>query len=281
DRKMKCPNCGFELSSVQSVCPNCGINLKNDDINWSDYKELPLGTVMEHFSDLQDEDSKDSKEKAASKHADKNQTDDTKKQDHSDQKENESDNPVLAEYIKSHKDETTAGEKRSSRKGNSFSDKEKSSAQEKKTVKGRSRKREKKDRKKNYILTAAALLVIAVGGITYYQHAQKVEAAKEEQIENRQKLAAIDEKLDSYYTDESHNFIYNDVTQEDITNTTKNLDNYSSEKQYKKIAAKKKDLTYKADKTKELNSYFNAAVLVDGKLQEDVHAKTDQKMAMD
>jgi hypothetical protein len=68
--KKTCPQCGFESIDEQSTCPNCGFEFvneenettpvtetdsntpqQNDDIRWSDYKDVPLGELIEHFED--------------------------------------------------------------------------------------------------------------------------------------------------------------------------------------------------------------------------------------
>lgn len=71
----KCPYCGFEPIEEQLVCPECGSklnpeNLKqetakptnvaqaqlaNDDINWSNFEDVSLGSVIEHFHEVIEE----------------------------------------------------------------------------------------------------------------------------------------------------------------------------------------------------------------------------------
>ncbi|MCF1584119.1 cell division site-positioning protein MapZ family protein [Tetragenococcus koreensis] len=114
-----CPNCRFELNSDQSVCPNCGADLenavtqnKNDDINWSEYKEIPLGSVAEHFSEMQDDNpkaqnngSQEIKEPTSSFEEIKDTREDTKeyvKQELANEQELY-DNSILATYIKGYK----------------------------------------------------------------------------------------------------------------------------------------------------------------------------------
>ncbi|QQU19074.1 hypothetical protein I6I78_12665 [Enterococcus casseliflavus] len=72
--KKTCPECGFQAIEETSVCPNCGfqwkqakenqqepasdssvtpeeLQNKNDDIRWSDFKNVPIGKMEEHLGD--------------------------------------------------------------------------------------------------------------------------------------------------------------------------------------------------------------------------------------
>ncbi len=75
-----CPQCGFESIDAQKKCPNCGFEFvkadeanekeaphtnetvseknpqQNDDIRWSDFKDVPLGELIEHFEDKNETD---------------------------------------------------------------------------------------------------------------------------------------------------------------------------------------------------------------------------------
>lgn len=71
----KCPYCDFEPIQDQLVCPNCGselnkenlkqetdsqeennhVEMTNDDINWSNFEEVPLGSVIEHFHETMED----------------------------------------------------------------------------------------------------------------------------------------------------------------------------------------------------------------------------------
>lgn len=84
----KCPHCEFELIADQKFCPNCGAKLiddiatkpENDNIKWSDYQDVPIESVIEHFSELHDGNDEEETDEFA-------------------------DNPILAEYIRKHKDD--------------------------------------------------------------------------------------------------------------------------------------------------------------------------------
>ncbi|MBF0013686.1 mid-cell-anchored protein Z [Enterococcus sp. AZ089] len=72
--KKTCPECGFQAIEETPVCPNCGfqwnqakeneqepssdssvtpeeLQNKNDDIRWSDFKNVPIGKMEEHLGD--------------------------------------------------------------------------------------------------------------------------------------------------------------------------------------------------------------------------------------
>lgn len=72
--KKTCPECGFQAIEETPVCPNCGFQWnqakeneleptsdssvtpeepqnKNDDIRWSDFKNVPIGKMEEHLGD--------------------------------------------------------------------------------------------------------------------------------------------------------------------------------------------------------------------------------------
>lgn len=99
----KCPHCEFEPIQEQLICPSCGLELNeniskqikedqttatsveeskedpNDNINWSNYQEVSLGSVMEHFNEANDEDAGSSTSEF-------------------------SDNPILEAYLRRHRD---------------------------------------------------------------------------------------------------------------------------------------------------------------------------------
>lgn len=107
----KCPQCGFEPVSDKMVCPNCEFELKdniaakikndhhenlehakttdkNDNINWSDYKDVSLGAMMEQLSErnqMQDVYGETSEEESEIKNAP------------------EDSQEILAAYIRQHK----------------------------------------------------------------------------------------------------------------------------------------------------------------------------------
>ncbi|WP_251867817.1 cell division site-positioning protein MapZ family protein [Enterococcus malodoratus] len=105
----KCPNCGFEPVEGCTTCPKCGfslqlndsensndINDKNDTIEWSELADMPIESVQKMFKDNEDkmkeENSKESTEETPEM------------------------NPILAEYIREHKDEQGKREKEDAEK---------------------------------------------------------------------------------------------------------------------------------------------------------------------
>ncbi|MGG5369268.1 cell division site-positioning protein MapZ family protein [Enterococcus sp. AZ196] len=94
----KCPNCGFEPVKGCTTCPKCGFSLqlndrehieknneKNDTIEWSELADMPIESVQKMFKDNEDK----MKEENS-----KETTEETPEM-----------NPILAQYIREHKDD--------------------------------------------------------------------------------------------------------------------------------------------------------------------------------
>lgn len=92
----KCPNCGHEPVDGCTTCPKCGFSLqlndqlntenitdKNDTIEWSELADMPIESVQKMF--------KDNEEKMKEEHS--KETEETPEL-----------NPILAQYIREHKD---------------------------------------------------------------------------------------------------------------------------------------------------------------------------------
>ena len=107
----KCPNCGFEPIEGCTTCPKCGFSLqlndrehiegnhdKNDTIEWSELADMPIESVQKMFKDNEDkmkeENSKETNEETPEM------------------------NPILAEYIREHKDDQDKTEKNESENAN-------------------------------------------------------------------------------------------------------------------------------------------------------------------
>lgn len=100
----KCPNCGFEPVEGHLTCPNCGFSLqlndqentkdvtdKNDTIEWSDLADMPIESVQKMFKDNEDK----------MKEENSNET----------IEETPEMNPILAQYIREHKDDLNESDK--------------------------------------------------------------------------------------------------------------------------------------------------------------------------
>lgn len=115
-----CPNCGFEPLNGDLICPNCKAEIKeniakkisedqidhpetskaieNDNIEWSELKEISLGEVMDQFHNLYDETSQDDTEEPV-------KAVDRPERDLSETKVEEfEDDPILAAYLKAYKE---------------------------------------------------------------------------------------------------------------------------------------------------------------------------------
>ncbi|WP_246033284.1 cell division site-positioning protein MapZ family protein [Enterococcus pingfangensis] len=92
----KCPNCEYEPVDGRATCPRCGFSLqvddqvnnddvadKNDTIEWSKLADLPIGSVQQMFKDNEDKMKEENSKK----------TEETPEL-----------NPILAKYIREHKE---------------------------------------------------------------------------------------------------------------------------------------------------------------------------------
>lgn len=121
----KCPYCGFEPIEDQLVCPKCGSklnteNLKqettkqtntdqtpmaNDDINWSNFEDVSLGSVIEHFHEVIEE--AQPTEVTTESDLTKEEVTDESTAPILEQEEDSEpfeDNPILSAYIRRHKE---------------------------------------------------------------------------------------------------------------------------------------------------------------------------------
>lgn len=112
----KCPECGFQPLKDKVVCPNCGIEIKeniaekikkdketivhstettkNDNIRWSDYEDVSLGEMMEQLGSEES-----SQNQAVPDSSDSDGEKNTQK---------ETEENILAAYIRAHKEDASA-----------------------------------------------------------------------------------------------------------------------------------------------------------------------------
>ena len=118
----KCPHCEFEPIQDQLICPNCGAELNenvskeiqttqpvveeiNDNINWSNYQDVPLGSVMEHFNEVIEEEEEPVTEETSVEGASEPIKAEKETNNLASIEEDElSDNPILAAYIRRHRE---------------------------------------------------------------------------------------------------------------------------------------------------------------------------------
>lgn len=332
DRLMnKCPKCDFELKEDQTICPNCGAELNkedivkgseeineatsetpvNDNIKWSDYQDVPLGSVMEHFSELHEEDgegddSAESEEssiladyirqhkEAHQKEADE-QAETTVEQDGSESDDLEEaisveETAPVESDVQEEPEQETQEEASEEPVVVPFDTVEMVESEPVETVtpveelpeteKQTAPKSPKKRSKKTYFIAAAAALVLAGGGWIYYDQQQKAEAARQEQLRIEGAVAQIDSDLDAFFLDEDQQFIVPGKTADEIAAVMAELENYSNEEAYEELVAKGQKIQVKIAVLDQLNSYFTEPVIVGDQLQENAHIKEDSTVDM-
>jgi hypothetical protein len=132
-----------------------------------------------------------------------------------------------------------------------------------------------KKRKKTPYLITAAVIVLAGGGWFYYDHQQKVEAERQEQLRIEKAVDGIETQLLSFYVDDNRQFIAPSKTEEDLTTTLSELDQYSNEEKYSTLVAEGQVIKDKLALIDRVNQFFTAPIIVGDQLQKDVHIKPD------
>lgn len=287
----KCPNCQYELTEDQNVCPNCGHEINaatenhssdkpsesNDNINWSEFRDVPIGEVMEELSDLQED-------------PEENDSDTTTP-----------DTSILADYIKKYKEaedgqksitekeephveemqdsevETKTEEESETivpipvAKEESITVPEENKIPETKEPSEKSEEKPKKNHAKKYLLLAAVALVVAGGSWMYYDNQQKEEAARQEEIRIETAIADIDSTMDQFFLDSDQQFIVPGKTSEEIAQLMQELDGFSEEEEYDALVAKGQKIQIKLAVLDQINSYFSKPVIVGDELIESAH----------
>ena len=125
----KCSNCDFELEENQTICPHCGAKQPNeeqvvseeenhsaeipvnDNIQWSELHDVPLGSVMEQFTEMQEESEEQSPEMDSEINDTINQIEESSAPseqetvvENEELEEHTKEALILAEYIRRHKD---------------------------------------------------------------------------------------------------------------------------------------------------------------------------------
>lgn len=308
--KNKCPKCDVELEENQTICPNCGAELNNqdtdklreegnetteevvnDNIQWSEYQDVPLESVMEHFSDLSEENDEQEREE----------------------------NSILSEYIRQHKEtqfsaneseeiplkqeaeqpiiEETKELESSTENDTDNSDIEPVSLAndeqneqieldtdlEEKSIDEptfQEPKSEKKSKKKLYGIAAAVIVLVGGSGWLYIDHQQKVEAARQEQLRIENAMSEIENELKAFFVDEDQQFIVSGKTSEDITAVMQELKKYPDEEKYEELNTLGQKIQIKVAVLEKLNGYFTAPIIVGDQLQKNVHIKEGQSVDM-
>lgn len=358
----KCPQCGFEPVAEKMICPNCGFEIKeniaqkieeqneqkdthkNDNIAWSDFKDVSIGSVMETFNE---------------QHSLK---DDEEPKKESAEPEELSENPILSAYIRQHKGEegesveeliakgtqvqpeadsatdeqedekaeqtvseeteqptdpedmddmtdvtaeTIEAESLSAEGTDLFSETEEPAepivpseieetenettqstepleteepiqeipAEEPKEqttdpapVQEASEQHRKPRRSRTPYVAAAAVLVLGVGGWLFYDHQEKVAAAKAEAQRVSSALETIQGQLDQFYTDKDNQFIKENKSMAELETINADLAPYKKEKDYAALHKTYEDIKGKMQIVDEINQLFDRPIIVGDQL---------------
>ena len=138
-----------------------------------------------------------------------------------------------------------------------------------------------KKKKKGPYLALVALLLLGVGGWTYYDHQQNVQAqiaAQEE--EQKQKISNLQQTLAEFYTDSSRQFIRTSMINQDLTKLKISLNEVKEEKEYNQLEKTYEDIQSKIKAIKHVNELFTSSVIEDDHLVNDPKLKEDKKVQL-
>jgi hypothetical protein len=138
-----------------------------------------------------------------------------------------------------------------------------------------------KKKKKGPYLALVALLLLGVGGWTYYDHQQNVQAqiaAQEE--EQKQKISNLQQTLAEFYTDSSRQFIRTSMINQDLTKLKISLNEVKEEKEYNQLEKTYEDIQSKIKAIKHVNELFTSSVIEDDHLVNDPKLKEDKEVQL-
>ncbi|MGX7164788.1 cell division site-positioning protein MapZ family protein [Enterococcus massiliensis] len=336
----KCPQCGFEPVAGKMICPNCGFEIKeniaqkiedqneqkdthkNDNIAWSDFKNVSIGSVMETFNEQHgiDEDTETTKSIEA--------------------KDEPIENPILSAYIRQHKgeegetvEELVAKEQAEAQstiaestelieepveevdgaEENVISLSETKEITSAETAEATAVPEEIDEGLKNseqasqptevlleaesdsehleevddeeaateepirnkphksrgsYLIAAAAVAVVGIGGWLFYDHQEKVAAEKAQEQKVTSALEDIQQQLDQFYLDSDQQFIKENKSLAELETVKTTLDKYENEEKYAAINASYGKLKEKFTTINQVNQLFDQPILVGDHLAE-------------
>lgn len=325
----KCPKCGFEIEDDLKKCPNCKAELKqdkseldkettknasssfteeeNDDITWSDYSDVPIGSVIEELESLQDEKTEEQDEEKTEEYVSEETKVTKEEQESTTQDSLKTESSILESYIKDHKENDDFEEKDPQQDPaiNQTIEKEDkkedhseevinseavvSSSEEKTDQKASSTRQEDsfaehekspKHKARRYVITAAAILLVGAGTWGYMDHQKKIEAARQEELRIDKALQTIDNEVNGFYVDGNQQFIKADKTASELSDLVSQLEQYKNEPEYEDIAAEAQKVQLRLAVIDEINSQFTQPILIEDSLDEKAHLKEDSTMDM-
>ncbi|GCF93482.1 hypothetical protein NRIC_13730 [Enterococcus florum] len=278
---MKCPNCQAELDERLAICLSCGFSLTTDhsqkDIEWSELAQMTIEEVEQHFEqhskDIEEEDSK------------------------------EETNPILAEYIREHKEEATPDPKPKPIEID-LSQKADDSPEEKveeepkppevnkepeepplenesepSTNAGSSKPRHS-SHKLRYFALVAVLIFCVWSGYQYYSvkqaEAKEIELAKKENQQVKQVKSAIAD----FYTDKQQTFLKPEALEKDTTDLKKLIEDHKDHQAYTQLQSAYDRLVEKQKLTQSVNQLFTAPAIQGDALADSLQLKSDQAILL-
>ncbi|MBF8807822.1 MAG: TFIIB-type zinc ribbon-containing protein [Enterococcus lacertideformus] len=133
--------------------------------------------------------------------------------------------------------------------------------------------------KKGTYLTLAAVLLLGLGGWSYYDHQQNVQAQIAAQKEaQKQKVLNLKQALADFYTDNSHQFINTSMINQDLTKLKAALAEAKSEKEYPELEKAYDDIQMKIKDIKHVNELFTTPVIANDHLIDAPKIKADKEI---
>ncbi|KAF1298104.1 hypothetical protein BAU15_09655 [Enterococcus sp. JM4C] len=132
-------------------------------------------------------------------------------------------------------------------------------------------------------ITAVAVLILGASAWTVYSQNKK--AAEAQQVEETKKkateLEAIQQNLDEFYTDDTHEFIRTEKVSADLTKLSSQLSALKDQKGYEKVAEEFKDVSDKVAMINKVNALFTGAVISDDTLIKEPLLKEDKQIGLE
>ncbi|MEY8444913.1 cell division site-positioning protein MapZ family protein [Enterococcus ratti] len=136
-----------------------------------------------------------------------------------------------------------------------------------------------KKSKKGLYITLGVALLFGLGGWAYYDHYQNVQAqiAAQEEAQKR-KVTKLSQALAAFYTDDSRQFIYTSMINQDLSKLRISLNEVKKAKEYTELVKIYQDIQTKIKEIQRINELFTAPVILDDHLAKEPKLKEDRKV---